>query len=104
MVGYWAVLVMRRTIIILSCSLAILSGYATVLRDEGFGPFPVRNFQALDQLVLGMPGDRAAVLRKGDFDVRLEVANTATISRDSEEQAEVTIDRKSTRLNSSHQK
>lgn len=73
------------------CSLAILSGYATALRAEGFGPFPVRNFQALDQLVLGMPGDRAAVLRKGDFDVRLEVANTATISRDSEEQAEVTM-------------
>ncbi len=58
---------------------------------EGFGPFPVRNFQALDQLVLAMPGDRAAVLRKGDFDVRLEVANTASIARDQEEQADVTM-------------
>ncbi|WHZ17840.1 MAG: hypothetical protein OJF52_004693 [Nitrospira sp.] len=83
-------LLMPRTIMFF-CSLAILSGYATALRAEGFGPFPVRNFQALDQLVLGMPGDRAAVLRKGDFDVRLEVANTATISRDSEEQANVTM-------------
>lgn len=81
---------MRRTIVFF-LSLALLSGTAASLRAEGFGPFPVRNFQALDQLVLGMPGDRAAVLRKGDFDVRLEVANTATISRDSEEQAKVTM-------------
>ena len=58
---------------------------------EGFGPFPVRNFQALDQLVLAMPGDRAAVLKKGDFDVRLEVANTASIARDQQEQADVTM-------------
>ena len=72
-------------------SLAILWGIPLSLRAEGFGPFPVRNFQALDQLVLGMPGERATVLRQGDFDVRLEVANTATIARDSEEQAEVTM-------------
>lgn len=58
---------------------------------EGFGPFPVRNFQALDQLVLAMPGERAAVLKKGDFDVRLEVANTASIARDQEEQADATM-------------
>ena len=58
---------------------------------EGFGPFPVRNFQALDQLVLAMPGERAAVLKKGDFDVRLEVANTASIARDQEEQADVSM-------------
>ena len=58
---------------------------------EAFGPFPVRNFQALDQLVLAMPGERAAVLKKGDFDVRLEVANTASIARDQEEQADVSM-------------
>ena len=75
----------------LFCSLALLCGIPLSLRAEGFGPFPVRNFQALDQLVLGMPGERAAVLRKGDFDVRLEVANTASIARDSAEQAEVTM-------------
>ncbi|MBA2485572.1 MAG: DUF3187 family protein [Nitrospira sp.] len=73
------------------CGLALLWGAPCSLKAEGFGPFPVRNFQALDQLVLGMPGERAAVLHKGDFDVRLEVANTATIARDSEEQAEVTM-------------
>lgn len=46
---------------------------------EGFGPFPVRNFNPLQQLVLNMPGDRAAVVRKGTLDVRLELANTASI-------------------------
>lgn len=72
-------------------SLAILCGTSLSVGAEGFGPFPVRNFQALDQLVLGMPGERAAVLRRGDFDARLELANTATIARDSTEQAEVTM-------------
>ena len=88
--GERPVLLMRQ-IILLSFSLAVLCGMPLSLQAEGFGPFPVRNFQALDQLVLGMPGDRATVLRKGDFDVRLEAANTATIARDSEEQAEVTM-------------
>ena len=41
--------------------------------------------------MLAMPGERAAVLRKGDFDIRLEAANTATIARDREEQADVTM-------------
>ena len=80
-----------RQVILFAFILVILCDSPRVLRAEGFGPFPVRNFQALDQLVLGMPGERAAVLRKGDFDVRLEVANTATIARDSEEQAEVSM-------------
>ncbi|TMQ27522.1 MAG: hypothetical protein E6K65_13895, partial [Nitrospirae bacterium] len=39
---------------------------------EGFGPFPVRNFQAFQQLVLSLPGDRAAVVKPGTLDVRLE--------------------------------
>ena len=69
----------------------LLFGMPCLLQAEGFGPFPVRNFQALDQLVLGMPGERAAVLRKGDFDVRFEVANTASIARDSTAQADVTM-------------
>ena len=82
---------LMRRIILLCFNIAILCGSPGLLHAEGFGPFPVRNFQALDQLVLGMPGERAAVLRKGDFDVRLEAANTATIARDSEQQAEVTM-------------
>ena len=73
------------------CLLALLSVLPPAAGAEGFGPFPVRNFQALDQLVLAMPGERATVLRKGDFDVRLEAANTASIARDSEAQAEVAM-------------
>ncbi len=46
---------------------------------EGFGPFPVRNFNPLQQLVLNMPGDRATVLPKGGLDVRLELAETAAV-------------------------
>jgi hypothetical protein len=69
----------------------LVCGLPLSLRAEGFGPFPVRNFQALNQLVLGMPGERAAVLRKGDFDVRLELANTASIANDSTEQARATM-------------
>jgi hypothetical protein len=71
--------------------LTVCVGLPLTVGAEGFGPFPVRNFQALDQLVLAMPGDRAAVLKKGDLDVRLEVANTASIARDQEEQADVTM-------------
>jgi Protein of unknown function (DUF3187) len=46
---------------------------------EGFGPLPVRNFQPIQMLVLGMPGDRATVLRQGTVDVRVELADTASI-------------------------
>lgn len=81
---------MRQTVLFF-CSLAFLCGTPLSLRAEGFGPFPVRNFQALDQLVLGMPGERAAVLRKGGFDVRLELANTASIANDSTAQAQATM-------------
>ena len=73
------------------CIIGLSCGLPLLAEAEGFGPFPVRNFQALDQLVLAMSGERAAVLRKGDFDIRLEAANTATIARDREEQADVTM-------------
>jgi hypothetical protein len=46
---------------------------------EGFGPFPVRNFNPLQQLILNMPGDRAAVIKRGTLDVRLELAETAAV-------------------------
>jgi hypothetical protein len=46
---------------------------------EGFGPFPVRNFNPLQQLVLNMPGDRAAVVSPGTLDVRVELAETAAV-------------------------
>src|SRR5512133_559541 len=51
----------------------------SLVLGEGFGPFPVRNFNPLQQLVLNMPGDRATVLPKGGLDVRLELAETAAV-------------------------
>lgn len=50
---------------------------------DGYGPFPVRNFQPLHQLVLGLPGDRATVLKPGALDLRIELANTANVFEDS---------------------
>jgi hypothetical protein len=58
---------------------------------EGFGPFPVRNFQPLHQLVLGMPGDRASVLKPGALDLRVELANTANIFSDTTPQTSVAM-------------
>lgn len=49
---------------------------------EGSGPFPVRNFQPIQLLFLGMPGDRAAVIKKGELDLRIEMADTATVFDD----------------------
>jgi uncharacterized protein DUF3187 len=49
------------------------------VQAEGFGPLPVRNFNPLQQLVLNMPGDRAAVVSPGTLDVRLELAETAAV-------------------------
>jgi hypothetical protein len=54
---------------------------------DGAGPFPVRNFQALNLLVMAMPGERAEVIKKGAFDFRLELAETANIARDETDQA-----------------
>jgi len=52
------------------------------VKAEGFGPFPVRNFQPFQQLVLTVPGDRAAVVKPGTLDVRLDLAETASIYND----------------------
>ena len=77
--------------IILVAFLVFLSFPPAPVGAEGFGPFPVRNFQPIQQLVLSMPGDRAAVLKQGVLDVRLELAETATIFRDQSSQANVTM-------------
>src|SRR5881409_1228922 len=55
---------------------------------DGFGPFPARNFQPFQLLFLGMFGDRAEVVGKGAFDVRVELAETSTVFN--EQSAEVT--------------
>lgn len=49
---------------------------------EGYGPFPVRNFQPIQLMVLGMFGDRASVVKKGTLDLRIEMADTSMISDD----------------------
>lgn len=58
---------------------------------EGFGPFPVRNFQPIHQLVLGLPGDRASVLKAGALDLRIELANTANVFSDTTPQTSVAM-------------
>ena len=77
--------------IILVAFLVFLSFQPVSVWAEGFGPFPVRNFQPIQQLVLSMPGDRAAVLKQGVLDVRLELTETASIFRDQSSQANVTM-------------
>lgn len=78
--------------VILSLVIAAMSGANPLLVfAEGFGPFPVRNFQPLHQLVLGMPGDRATVLKPGALDLRVELANTANIFSDTTPQTSVTV-------------
>jgi len=63
----------------------------SLARAEGFGPFPVRNFQPFQQLVLSLPGDRAAVVKPGTVDVRLELAETASIYNDNTPPINVTV-------------
>src|SRR5438309_11831918 len=69
-------------LVVLSAFLVSLFSQPALAWAEGFGPFPVRNFQAFQQLVLSLPGDRAAVVKPGTLDVRLELAETASIYND----------------------
>ena len=77
---------------ILFLSIALTGGVSPRLAlAEGFGPFPVRNFQPLHQLALGMPGYRATVLKPGALDLRIELANTANVFSDTAPQTSVTM-------------
>lgn len=58
---------------------------------DGYGPFPVRNFQPLQLMVLGMFGDRALVLAKGRLDIRVELAETSTVFREDEPRVRTTM-------------
>lgn len=58
---------------------------------EGFGLFPVRNFQPVQLLFLGIPGDRAAVLPKGALDIRTEFAETNTILNEQSANSSATL-------------
>jgi len=77
--------------IALAALLVSLSFQPAPVGAEGFGPFPVRNFQAFQQLVLSLPGDRAAVVKPGTLDVRLELAETASIYNENSPQTDVIV-------------
>jgi hypothetical protein len=77
--------------VVFAALLVSLSFPPALVRAEGFGPFPVRNFQAFQQLVLSLPGDRAAVVKPGTMDVRLELAETASIYNDNTPPINVTV-------------
>lgn len=77
--------------IVLAALLLFFVFERAIVWAEGFGPFPVRNFHPIQQLALNMPGDRAAVLKKGVLDVRVELAETAAVFRDVSPQAVTTM-------------
>ena len=77
--------------VVFAALLVPLSFPPALVGAEGFGPFPVRNFQAFQQLVLSLPGDRAAVVKPGTIDVRLELAETASIYNDDTPPINVTV-------------
>ena len=81
----------NRIVRLLAAALTVLALSSSVAWAEGFGPFPVRNFQAFQQLVLNLPGDRASVLKQGTLDLRLELAETASIYDEHEPQASAVV-------------
>ena len=78
-------------LVVLSAFLVSLFPQPALAWAEGFGPFPVRNFQAFQQMVLSFPGDRAAVVKPGTLDMRLELAETASIYNETSPQGNVTV-------------
>lgn len=77
--------------IVLASLLLSIFFQPALVRAEGFGPFPVRNFQPFQQMVLSLPGDRAAVVKPGTVDVRLELAETASIYNENSPQTNVNV-------------
>ena len=77
--------------IVLASLLLSIFFQPALVRAEGFGPFPVRNFQPFQQMVLSLPGDRAAVVKPGTVDVRLELAETASIYNENSSQTNVNV-------------
>ena len=77
--------------VVLAALLVSLSFQPALARAEGFGPFPVRNFQPLQHLVLSLPGDRANVVKSGTLDVQLELAETASIYNEYSPQGNVIV-------------
>ncbi|HKW87073.1 MAG TPA: DUF3187 family protein [Nitrospiraceae bacterium] len=69
----------------------VLAGRVAAADQEGFGPFPVRNFQPIQLLFLGMFADRAAVVKKGVLEIRQELAETSTIFNEQSARANATM-------------
>ncbi len=88
---------MRRSVVFSACVLGILGSVLLELafprpaNAEGFGLFPVRNFQPVQLLFLGIPGDRAAVLPKGKLDIRTELAESSTVFSEQTPTTSVTV-------------
>ena len=76
---------MGRAVVLKACATGLLGCVLLVplvpgsAQAEGFGLFPVRNFQPVQLLFLGIQGDRAAVLPKGRLDIRTELAETSSV-------------------------
>jgi len=66
--------------VVLAALLGSFTFQPASVKAEGFGPSPLRNFQAFQQLVLSLPGDRATVVKSGTLDLRLELAETADVT------------------------
>jgi len=77
--------------VVLAALLGSFSIQPASVKAEGFGPFPVRNFQPFQQLVLSLPGDRATVVKPGTLEVRLELAETASIYNENSPQSDVIV-------------
>ena len=68
-----------RSLLAVLAAAFIVIAWGGEVRADGFGPFPVRNFQPFQLLTLGMFGDRAEVVPEGVVDVRLEMAETSVL-------------------------
>jgi hypothetical protein len=77
--------------VVLAALLGSFTFQPASVKAEGFGPFPVKNFQAFQQLVLSLPGDRATVVKSGTLDVRLELAETASIYNEDSPQSSAIV-------------
>jgi hypothetical protein len=81
--------------VLVALAAALLIGHGVPVHaqanDEGFGPFPVRNFQPFQLVFLGMFGDRATVLPKRALDLRVELAETASVFNESHPQINATL-------------
>lgn len=83
--------IIQHSSLLLTLAMVWAGGRAFGSELDGFGPFPVRNFQPMQVLILGMMGDRAATVPKGILDVRIEMAETSSVFREETDHVSATI-------------